>query len=244
MRNSRFYWSFVACFASWLAWDLTALGGDLPVTLQSETRANASSESVEVRDFEVRVDNRPAGTHRLTIKSEGDTHRVAFQTDVKVDVIVYAYVFKFRGTEVWRNGRLDHADVRCEDGGKKRSFALKTDGAIQAISFNGKSIPASSPSVMTTAYWQLPPVEMRSKPLALVDVDTGETSKVTLSIVGPTTISTSGRSLACQHFKIDGPSPAELWFDDRDRLVRQKSVEEGHLMELRLKQIRIPKDDR
>ena len=50
--------------------------------------------------------------------------------------------------------------------------------------------------------------------------------------------------MTCHHFKIDGPSPAELWFDDHDRLVRQKSVEQGHQMELRLKDIRISKEDK
>jgi hypothetical protein len=240
MRKSFFYWSFVFCCAAWFPGDQITLGEDLPKS--RVTNAKHKTESVEIRDFEVRVDNKAAGTHRLTIKSEGDTNEVAFQTDVKFDFIVYAYVFKFRGTEVWRDGRLELSDIRCEDGGKKRSMALKTDGDIQQISFNGKSVPANSLCVMSTAYWRLPCEELRNKPLAIVDVDSGATRSASLNVVGPTTITTSGRSLTCHHFKIDGPSPAELWFDEHDRLVRQKSVEQGHHMELRLKDIRISKE--
>ena len=242
MRKSLFYWSFVICSAAWFSGIQLTQGEDRP-KLRVTNAAN-KSESVEVRDFEVRVDNKPAGTHRLTIKSEGDTNEVAFQTDVKFDFIVYAYVFKFRGKEVWRDGILEQCEIRCEDGGKKRSMELKTDGTIQQISFNGKSVPAKSQCVMSTAYWRLPSEELRAKPIAIVDVDSGMTRSASLNVVGPTTITTSGRSLTCHHFKIDGPSPAELWFDDRDRLVRQKSVEQGHHMELRLKDIQVSKEDK
>ncbi len=242
MRKSFFYWSFVICSAAWFSGIQVTQGEDRP-KLRVTNAAN-KSESVEVRDFEVRVDNKPAGTHRLTIKSEGDTHEVAFQTDVKFDFIVYAYVFKFRGKEVWRDGILEQCDIRCEDGGKKRSMELKTDGTIQQISFNGKSVPAKSQCVMSTAYWRLPAEQLRAKPFSIVDVDSGVTRSASLNVVGPTTITTSGRSLTCHHFKIDGPSPAELWFDDRDRLVRQKSVEQGHHMELRLKDIRVSNEDK
>jgi hypothetical protein len=242
MRKSFFYLSFVFYCLAWFPGFQVTLGEDRPKS--RVTTAGNKTESVEIRDFEVRVDNKPAGTHRLTIKCEGDMNEVAFQTDVKFDFIVYAYVFKFRGKELWRDGRLEQSEIRCEDGGKKRTMALKTDGTVQQISFNGKSVPANSQCVMSTAYWCLPSEELRGKPFAIVDVDSGNTRSASLNVVGPTTITTSGRSLTCHHFKIDGPSPAELWFDDRDRLVRQKSVEQGHQMELRLKDIRRSNDDK
>lgn len=198
-------------------------------------------DSVEIRDFEVRVDNKPAGTHRLTIKSAGDKHEVAFATDVKMDFIVYAYVFKLRGTEVWRDGQLENTDVRCEDGSKKRSLSLKKSGGVQQVSFNGKEVPGSTTGLMTTAYWRLPLLETPKRTFPIVDVDSGVTREATLNVVGKTTISAAGRSLECRHCKIDGPSPAELWFDEQDRLVRQTSVEVGHQLELKLKEIRVPK---
>lgn len=240
MQKSSFKWCFVVLFATCFGAHSAAIGGELAEARPASGKSSKRSETVEVRDFEVRVDRKPAGTHRLTIKSEGDKHEVAFQTDVKMDFLVYAYVFKFRGTEVWHEGRLENADIRCEDGGKKRSFALKTEGTVQQISFNGKPVPTSESGLMTTAYWRLPSAESRKKSLAIVDVDTGSTRNATLSFVGKATISPSGQPLECRQFKIDGPSPAELWFDDQDRLVRQKSVEVGHELELRLKSIRIP----
>lgn len=236
------YGLFAGFAAIPLIFTASAPGADREIK-QAVGRAKPDSDLIETREFEVRVDNRVAGTHSLVIKSDGDRRTVKIQTDVKVDVIVYAYVFKLRGTEIWRDGQLEETDIRCEDGGKKRSFSLKTEGTIQQVVFNGKSVPKASNVAMTTTYWKLPPTSLRQKSLPIVDVDTGAIGDATLQLVGPDTVAAGDRNFTCQHFKIDGPSPAELWFDEQGHLVRQKSVESGHPMELKLKQIRIAKDE-
>lgn len=208
-----------------------------------QAKATSNSEPVEIREFEVRVDNRNAGIHRLTIKCEGEKQEVGIQTDLRLDFVVYAYVFKFSGTEIWHEGRLSQSDIHVDDGGKKRAFSLKNDGDIQQISFNGKTVNGSAKGVMTTAYWQLPNPEIRSKPFPIVDIDSGKTHQATLTAVGSVNMTHAGQVLKCQHFKVDGPSPAELWFDDQGRLVRQQSVEVGHTVEIKLKQIRIAQNE-
>ncbi len=235
---------FVALSASLPMMARTLRAAEGPVITASATTENPVQQPSEVREFEVRVDDKPRGIHCLTIKSDGEKSEVAFQTDVKIDFIVYAYVFKFRGTEVWRDGRVESTEIHCEDGSRKRSFCLKTDGDAQQIQFNNKLVTASSVGTMTTAYWQLPPAGLRSKPIGILDVDTGAIHSASFHCIGPTTVLCAGRTLECQHFKIDGPSPAELWFDDGNRLVRQRSMEQGHQMELRLKQIRTVTDER
>ena len=236
-------WTAIS-FSLFIATNSVARSDEKPVLIQTAAKTEAvakpgsARKSVEVRDFEVRVDKRLVGTHRLTTTTDGDTQEATLQTDVRVSVIVYTYVFKSRGTEVWRGNRLQSSDVQCEDGGKKRSMTLKTGGGAQEITFDGKSIPAASPGLMTTAYWRLPPADAISKPMAIINVDTGTTHSATLVEVGAASVTAEGRAITCRQFRIDGPSPAELWFDDRDRLVRQTSIEQGHSMELRLKQIR------
>ena len=197
----------------------------------------------EVRDFDVRVDDKVAGSHRLMIQSNEARHEVSIQTDVKMDFIVYAYVFKFRGKEVWRDGKLEQVSIQCDDAGKKRTFQLKSDGKLQQVSFNGKQPQEHAISTMTTAYWKLPAADARTKPFPIVDVDTGTVRTARLTLVGPATVTAGQKQIDCQHFKIDGPSPAELWFDQNDCLVRQKSVEQGHSMELRLKKIHLAQSD-
>lgn len=235
---------FVAfgCFLSLLSTPKLQAADALTSTRLSDDHNDLADS--EVRDFEVRVDNKSVGNHRLIINSDGANQRVRIQTDVKVDFVVYAYVFKFRGTELWRDGHLEATNIQCDDGGSKRSFLLKPDGDSQKVLFNGKAVNDPQPSIMTTAYWKLPSADLRAKPIPIVDVDTGKFHKASINLVGHATLNTDGRTLKCQHVKIDGPSPAELWFDEQDCLVRQRSNERGHSMELRLKQIRLAKDER
>lgn len=238
MRN------FVCWLVAVCAMNPTAWGADRNVITASAAKSDSAASPVEVREFDVHVDRKIVGTHRLLIKSDGQMQQAELQTDVRVDVIIYAYVFKLRGTETWRNDRLELADMRCEDGGKKRTFTLKTEGSKHEISFNGKPMPSTtSRYAMTTAYWKLPPAQLRDRGFPIANVDTGNGGQAKFVLVGPDTISAGGKSWSCQHYKIDGPSPAELWFDDQDRLIHQKSIESGHLTELKLKQIRFTKDE-
>jgi hypothetical protein len=234
---------FLRLFLFFLASGLIARGEDILALHTDPADSNRATATVEVRDFEIRVDNRTVATHRLTIKTIGETHLVKLETDLKVNLIVSAYSVKFRGTEVWHKNRLETAELQSEEAGKKRSFALKTDGEIQQISFNGKPVPATSLRRMTTPYWRLPLAELLTKPLMIIDVDSGTTHAVQVKIIEKTPISVTGQSRECQHLKIEGPSPADLWFDDQQRLVRQKSVESGHQLELRIKQIQLNPDD-
>jgi hypothetical protein len=233
------FWCFVViCVLSSSAWS-----ADRKVVLTSAATADASANPVEVREFDVYVDNRNLGTHRLAIRTEGQNHKVDIQTDVKVDVVIYAYVFKLRASENWRDGRLEQSEIRCEDGGKKRSCTLKVEGSKHQIEFNGKpGTPRAQRFAMTTAYWRLPSAELREKAFPIVDIDTGTPREATITLVGPDIVKAGKESVACAHYKIDGPSPAELWFDNQSRLVWQKSIEQGHHTELKLKQIRLSKD--
>jgi hypothetical protein len=227
----------------------TAIAGLTTIVSAEESRARQTAdkpnteEQVEIRDFDVRVDNKLRGTHRLAIKKDGDTHQVGIQTDIKIDLIVYAYVFTFRGTEVWREGQLLKSEIRCVDGGKERTFALKTTGAKQEVIFNGKPVAASPRHIMTTAYWRLPAEEMQEKPFRVINVDNAKSGNASIEFVGKNKITIDGKAVLCRHCKIDGPSPAELWFDENGLLVHQKSIEEGHNVELKLKQIRFADDE-
>jgi hypothetical protein len=246
MRN-RFCGLLLTICAIWPAGASLALDringeADRSASDKSPAKANDASQAVEVREFEVRVDNVLRGKHRLITKFEGKNELAEIQTDVKVDVIVYVYSFKSRGNETWREGRLVNSEIRVDDNGKKRMFSLTRESDIQQISFNDKPVKTSKECVMSTSYWRLPNAELLSKPMSVVDVDSGKTFNATLIQVGTDTVTVGSRTISCRHFKIDGVSPAELWFDDRDRLVKQTSVEQGHATELRLKTIRTSND--
>ena len=199
--------------------------------------AAAAVAMTEVREFDVLVDNKRAGTHRLSITSQGDVTTTRIESDVKIDFVVYVYTFRFRAKEVWRADDLTQIEVRCEDGGKKTSLTAQADGPRCQVVLNGRK-HATDRSALTTCYWRLPTAVDQQRAVSIFDVETGLTKSGTVERVGRVTLKVEDRPVACCHFKVTGPSPAELWFDEQDRLVRQTSVEEGHLTELRLKRIR------
>lgn len=191
----------------------------------------------EVREFDILVDDKLAGTHRLSISTQGDVTTTRVESDVKINLIVYVYTYKFRATEVWRADGLSQVDVQREEGGKKTSLTAKADGANCQVVLNGRQ-QVTDRSAMTTCYWRLPSPVDQKRAVSIFDVETGLTTSGTVERISRVTLKVEDRPVACRHFKVTGPSPAELWFDDQDRLVRQKSVEEGHPTELRLRRIR------
>ena len=82
------------------AWVLAALG-----TLGVGGAARAAD--LETRDFVVRVDGKPAGDYHLTIHRQDDgITQVSGDTDVKVTYFVVKYTYRYRGREIWKDGRL------------------------------------------------------------------------------------------------------------------------------------------
>lgn len=199
--------------------------------------AASTAAMTEVREFDVLVDNKLAGTHRLSITSQGDVTTTRVESNVKINFVVYVYTYRFRATEVWRADGLTQIEVRCEDGGKKTALTAKTDGSHCQVVLNGRQ-HVTDRSTLTTCYWRLPAPIDQQRAVSIFDVETGLTTSGTVERIGRVTLKIEDRPIACRHFKVTGPSPAELWFDDQDRLVRQTSVEEDHPVELRLRRIR------
>lgn len=211
-------------------------------TARATPPSSAAPAPAEIREFDVSVDEKPRGVHRLVIKNERSKQQVEFHTDVKVNLYVHTYHFRCQGNEVWRFGQLESAENHAQHGPKKRSFALDNDGKVQQVSFNGKTTTEPGGGIMTTAYWQLPKAELRAASFPIVDVETGETDEARIKVIGEESFQIEGKTVNCLHVKIDGPSPAELWFDERNLLVQRISVEQGHLTEVTLKRIRFSND--
>jgi len=210
-----------------------------PVVSTAAPPAVAASSGIpnEIREFDVLVDDKVRGTHRLAISSKGDVTTTRVETDVKVDLIVYVYAYSFRAKEVWQADKLIQVDTRVEDAGKKTSLTAKADGANCQVVLNGRQ-HVTDRGAVSTFYWRLPQSVDQKRVLPIFNVDTGLTKPGTIELADRGTLKVDGRAIACRHFKVTGPAPADLWFDDQNLLVRQKSVEDGHPTELRLRRIR------
>src|SRR5690348_10641840 len=68
----------------------------------------------EVRQFDVLVKDKAAGTNTIRIRDFNDgTTRVETEVDVKISFVVFSYHYEFRGQETWRDQRLISTENRA-----------------------------------------------------------------------------------------------------------------------------------
>jgi hypothetical protein len=202
--------------------------------LVASARANAD----ELRDFDVRVDGQLAGLYRLNIAADPQGRiLVTGHADVRVKHLLFPYTYVFSGSELWQEARLLSFQGESVDGGKKSQVSALFAPAGARISVNGRS-HAGKPCAWTTTFWQLPQTAPNNPSLPLLDVDTGRELEARLERLGQHQMVVGGQTLTVQRYRLSGAMPAELWFDDSRRLVRQESMDDGHRIEWVLKDLR------
>lgn len=190
----------------------------------------------ELREFEILVKGKPAGTSALRISEHGDgTTRVATDVRVKLNYVVYVYRYEFHGQEIWRGGHLLSTENHATDDGKKLQVRAKVEGRGCTIETQGRTTTASAID-MTTNYWQAPDLA-RTRTFSFMNADQGTIYSATVERIGREQVAVGGRKVDCTHYRISGDTAADLWFDHRNRIVRQASVEDGYPTELRLTRI-------
>lgn len=214
----------------------------LALTCGADRGARAASPRIstdEVREFEVLVKEKPVGTSTMRIRMAGDgTTHVTSDVNVKVSYLVYVYRYEFHGDEVWRGGQLLTAKNEATDDGKKFAAQVENKTGGATIESNGV-VRRAAAVAMTTNYWRTPDMSKTTK-LNVMNADRGSVHSVTIATVGREYIVVDQREIECVHHRVTGDIEAELWFDGQNRIVRQKSVEDGYPTELRLTRISSP----
>ena len=228
LHNSRV--SSIVCVAGFcLGWLLTAPArGQAPRVLADE-----------VREYDVFVKGKTAGKTFVRISDIDDgTTIAATDANIKVESWLYTYRYEYHGREVWRGNHMVDANSHAVDDGKKLAAHATVNEHGSVIELPGKNPQAAPNLAMTTNYWRLPDVPPGTNNLAIMDSDSGAILTGSFKRVGSEQINVNGRPIACIHFRVAGTAKAELWFDDRSRLVRQQTVEDGYPTELLLTRIR------
>jgi hypothetical protein len=199
----------------------------------------AAAADTEARDFAVRIDGKPAGEYHMTITRQDDgSVSMSGQADIRCTFyLVRTYTYTYRGTEVWKGGRLLRLDSGCDDDGKKYSVHAIADGATLRVKANEQE-RVTRGEVWVTSYWCLPAMAQRNRALPLLDADTGRDIAATLQYVGPAQVTVDGQAMNVGHWRLTGGVQVELYYDNMERLVRQEFVEDGHRTVLELTKIR------
>jgi hypothetical protein len=199
------------------------------------TAAQPAPREVEYREYEILVDNAPAGTGTLTVADYEEGWVVADSTaKVRVNVLLFNYVYEFSGREVWHDNVFQRIDSRAIDGAKRLSLKGQVTGdSITLEGADGRPRAAQAPA-LTTNYWRLPPDPLLGKPIAVIDADNGKSLRLQFDERDLVPLTILGKRLDCRHFQVSGDQKADLWYDGIGRLVRQIGTEDGHKTEVRL----------
>jgi hypothetical protein len=189
------------------------------------------ADNTEQRDFEIRVDGKPAGKSRLTIVDMDDgTTRVSASGKVEVKLLgltVYSYIVT--SSETWKAGQVVELKCSAVEDGKKTDVDAWQAGQELRVRVNGKDSNAVRADVWPSSYWKLADKKYHNKGIAILDADTGREQDGQLRYIGIEAISIGARARDCYHFSVTGiPIPIDLWFDKHHRLVRQEFTESGH----------------
>lgn len=204
--------------------------------------AALAQAKVEERVFRIKIEDREAGryTQKITTYPDGTTDLEA-KGDVRLKVLTINYQFSYRANERWKESRLLHlASASSESGapggppGTTQHTLTVSAQANQLNVKDGGKERTLSGDAWSTSYWTLPPADRRFKPLTLVDSDTGEEHHVQLQVVGKEKMHVGNQPITCTHYRMTGTLAADLWFDERDRLVRREMLRKGRkaLLEL------------
>jgi hypothetical protein len=200
----------------------------LAVALQVTCAGTACAQGkVEERVYRIRVEDREAGryTQKITTYGEG-TIDIESKADVKVKVAILTFQYAYRGHERWKEGKLQYLASSSNDDGKTHTLMVTAEGGQLKVKEGGKERPMNG-DAWSTSYWTLPPADRRTQPLVLVDADSGEEHRVQMQVVGKQTLQVGTQAVACTHYRVTGTIQADLWFDDRDRLVKRESLRKG-----------------
>lgn len=190
--------------------------------------ATARAGGEERRVFSVTVDRKPAGSNQIVIQSRDDgTTVITSQADVAVRIAIVNYRYSFRGTEVWKDGKLVKLSTTTNDDGKKHAVSAEANKDGLALTADGKESQIKGEPWLTT-YWQLPPEARRGPNATLLDADTGKLIAAKMEKVGVEKIVLLGKTAECVHYRLSGGVQVDLWYDGADRIVRQEMVEDGH----------------
>jgi len=201
--------------------------------------SRAAAADNEVREFNIKIDAKPAGSYTLSINRQDDgVTMVTGQADVKHRVLVVTYKYTYQGAEAWKDGRLLRLESTCNDDGKQHAVSVTAEPDATRVKADGHE-RTTRPDVWTTSYWHLADAKFRNQTVPLLDCDTGKDIVGTLQYIGTQQLNVSGQAENCAHYRVKGEQiQADLWYDSKECLVREESMEDGHRTLLELVRIR------
>lgn len=180
-------------------------------------------------DFDVYLDDKPVGIHRVTLDGSAAEKRVGVEAEFDIKFLGFtAYKYRHRADELWRNGCIVELETRTNDNGSQLSVAAQSDSQGLEVRTGSDSAYLDG-CVRTFAYWD--PALLRSQ--RLLNTQTGEYELASLEKVDNKPLSFKGREYGAKRYRLSVSDKAdiELWYaPDGSWQALQTTVSGGKIL--------------
>ena len=160
--------------------------------------------------FDVYLDDKPVGVHRVILDTSAGEKRVQVEAQFDVKFLaITAYKYRHRADEVWRNGCLVELETRTNANGKTTTVDARPAPEGLEVKTPDESATLGG-CVRTFAYWD--PELLRSQ--RLLNTQTGEYELTSLAQVDSKPLSFNGRDYGVKRYRLSVRDKAdiELWY--------------------------------
>ena len=174
---------------------LTASMAVVPAT------AATVSDGVRKLTFDVFLDDRAIGYQRFALTPVGDGMRIETQAEFEVKLLlITAFAYDHRNTELWRGGCLQAIDSRTDSNGTKYAVSGRARDSAFVVATNAgeRSLGAC---VASFAYWDKDVLLQRQR---LLNSQTGEYMPVRIDALGLDSVRIGQRNVAVQRYSLKG----------------------------------------
>lgn len=197
--------------------------------------ALAGAAAAQTWDFEVRLDEKPIGTHRFVVGGTAAAREVDSRASFDVRLLgIPVYRYRHQAQERWQDDCLRELHARTDDDGRPLRVDLQRDEAA----------PDSPGCVMGFAYWH-PRLPTQRR---LLNPQTGEIEDVRFERLPDATVTAQGRELVAARWRLSTTPPGSpgapgtpqelvLWLDRADGrwIGLDARVRGGRLLSYRLR---------
>jgi hypothetical protein len=179
---------------------LRALAASLAVVAATPVLADAGDGTRKL-NFDVFLDDRAIGYQRFELAPDGDGVRIETRAEFEVKLLlITAFEYDHRNTEVWRDGCLQAIDARTDSNGKQYAVSGKARGGAFVVA-TGEGERRLGECVATFAYWDR---ELLLQQRQLLNSQTGEYVPVRIDPLGRDRVRIGGRELSVERYVLKG----------------------------------------
>jgi hypothetical protein len=179
---------------------LLAVTATLAVAPATPAIATAS-DGVRKLTFDVFLDDRAIGYQRFALTPAGDGTRIETQAEFEVKLLlITAFAYDHRNTELWRDGCLQSIDSRTDSNGKKYAVSGRVQGAGFVVATNEGELSLGD-CVASFAYWDR---DVLLQCQRLLNSQTGEYMPVRIDALGLDRVRIGERDVAVERYALKG----------------------------------------